>query len=124
MTTQTMSQPLSQAESVHTGSELTRTRSGRVSKPPERYEPQEQVEDDYSDGDYDTDESEIRSNFEEDDDADEEDDDEEDADDDGNLDGFVVPDKSESDSESSDGEPTVPNKTRRAVTKRPGPVRK
>jgi hypothetical protein len=103
------------------GSEPMRTRSGRVSRPPERYEPQEQVEDDYSDGEYDTDESEILSNIEEDD---EEEDDEEDADDDGNLDGFVVPDKSESDNESSDGEPALPNKTRRAVTKRPGPVRK
>ena len=60
-----------------------------------------------------------------DDDDDEEDDDEDDADDDGNLDGFVVPDKSESDEDSSDGEPPVPSKTKRAVTKRPGPsVRK
>jgi hypothetical protein len=103
-------------------SEPTRTRSGRVSRPPERYEPQEQVEDDYSDGDYDTDESEIRSNFEDDD---EEEDEEDDADEDGNLDGFVVPDKSESDEDSSDGEPPVPVKACRAVTKRPGPsVRK
>jgi ribonuclease E len=117
-----MAPPLCPAESVLTVSEPTRTRSGRVSRPPERYEPQEQVEDDYSDGDYDTDESEIRSDFEDDDD---EADDEDDADEYGNLDGFVVPDKSESDEDSSDGEPPVPNKARRAVTKRPGPpVRK
>ena len=62
------------------------TRSGRVSKKPERYEPIEQVEDDYSD--------------EEDDDySDEEDlcetEDEDDADENGNLDGFVVSDEEE-----------------------------
>jgi hypothetical protein len=112
-----MAQPLCPAESVPMVSEPTRTRYGRVSKPPERYEPQEQVEDDYSDGDYDTHESEIHTD---DDDDDEEDDDEEDADEDGNLDGFVVPDKSESDEDSSDGEPPVPSKARRAVAKRPG----
>jgi hypothetical protein len=32
-----------------------------VSKPPERYEPIEQVEDDYNDDEYDTEESEILS---------------------------------------------------------------
>lgn len=85
-----------------------RTRSGRVSKPPVRYEPIEQVEDDYSDEDYDTelpDDSDIS-----DDDTDDEDeeDDEDDADEDGNLDGFVVPDKSESDEEDN-GRPIPPS---------------
>lgn len=104
----------------------TRTRSGRVSKPPVRYEPVEQVEDDYAAEDYDSDESEIKSDEEFTDDSDEEDD-EEDADEDGNLDGFVVPDKSESDSDDSSdhGKPAVPIKKRPAVPvkKRPG-VRK
>jgi hypothetical protein len=93
----------------------TRTRSGRVSKPPVRYEPIEQVEDDYGEEDYDSDESAIKTDDE--DDFSEEEDDEEDADEDGNLDGFVVPDKSESgDSDSEDhGEPTVPVKKRPTV---------
>ena len=93
-----------------------RTRSGRVSKPPVRYEPVEQVEDDYAAEDYDSDESEIKSD-EDSDDFSEEEDDEEDADEDGNLDGFVVPDKSEScDSDSDDdGEPALPVKKRPAV---------
>ena len=90
-----------------------RTRSGRVSKPPVRYEPVEQVEDDYADEDYDSlESSDVSSEVSYDS---SEEDPEDDADDDGNLDGFVVPDKSESDSDdSSDGEPAVPNK-RRAV---------
>ena len=78
----------------------TRTRSGRVSKPPVKYEPIEKVEDD----------------------ADEEDEeDEDDADEDGNLDGFVVADKSESDESDSedDGKPAVPVKKRTPVKKRP-----
>ena len=94
----------------------TRTRSGRVTKPPVRYEPVEQVEDDYSAEEYDSDESDIKTDEEFTDDSDEEDD-EEDADDDGNLDGFVVPDKSESDSDDSsdNGQPPVPIKKRPAV---------
>ena len=92
----------------------SRTRSGRVSKPPVRYEPIEQVEDDYADEDYDSDESEIKSVGDS-EDFSEEDDDEEDADEDGNLDGFVVPDKSESGDSDSDGEPAVPVKKRPAV---------
>jgi len=98
-------------------SEPVRTRSGRVTKPPVRYEPVEQVEDDYSDAEYDSHESETDDDIS-DDDSDEEDD-EEDADDDGNLDGFVVPDKSESDEEDSDGEPPVPQAKRTPVKKRP-----
>jgi hypothetical protein len=101
----------------------TRTRSGRVSKPPVRYEPVEQVEDDYADDDYDTDESDISSTISSDDDEDEEEDDS-DADEDGNLDGFVVPDKSESSESDSDGEPPVSVQKRRAVAvkKRPTPA--
>jgi len=98
----------------------TRTRSGRVSKPPAKYEPIEKVEDDYDADDYDSHESEIASNFE--DDADEEDEeDEDDADEDGNLDGFVVADKSESGGSDSedDGKPAVPVKKRTPVKKRP-----
>lgn len=124
MLTQTMAQPSSQAESAPTGSEnLPRTRYGRVSKPPVRYEPVEQVEDDYAEDDYDSIESDIDSNDPSDDE--EEETDESDADEDGNLDGFVVPDKSESDDDSTDGEPAVPVKGRGApVKKRPAPVRK
>jgi hypothetical protein len=99
----------------------TRTRSGRVSKPPTRYEPVEQVEDDYAPEDYDSAESsEVSSEVSYDS---SEEDLEEDADDDGNLDGFVVPDKSESDSEDSDdGKPAVPVKRRAVpVKKRPTP---
>jgi hypothetical protein len=103
----------------------TRTRSGRVSKPPTRYEPVEQVEDDYAPEDYDTedpDESSEDISTDED-----EEDDESDADEDGNLDGFVVPDKSESDvsdSDEEDGEPTVSvAKPRVVVKKRPATTR-
>jgi len=95
----------------------TRTRSGRVSKPPTRYEPVEQVEDDYDPEDYDTeDPDDVSEDIET--DAEDEEDDESDADDDGNLDGFVVPDKSESDVSDSDGEPAVPVAKRRAVVKK------
>jgi len=101
----------------------TRTRSGRVSKPPVRYEPVEQVEDDYAPEDYDTDDEGESSEDISTDDEDEEDD-ESDADEDGNLDGFVVPDKSESSESDSDGEPAVPVAKRRAVVKkRPAPTR-
>ena len=97
---------------------VNKTRSGRVSKPPERYEPVEQVEDDYAPDDYDSDESSIDSSesFSDEEEPEDEDDD---ADNDGNLSGFVVPDKSESDSDSSDGEPAVPVKKRTPVPKRP-----
>ena len=113
-----MSTRVTQDASKATGSE-SRTRSGRITKPPVRYEPVEQVEDDYADEDYDTDESSEDSVGAS--DASDEEDDEEDADDDGNLDGFVVPDKSESaDSDSEDGEPPVHVPAGRpAVKKRP-----
>jgi hypothetical protein len=62
---------------------VARTRSGRVVKAPERYEPVEQVEDDYGPDDYDDDESDIESDdsFEDED----EEDDEDDADEDGKV---------------------------------------
>jgi hypothetical protein len=77
--------------------EVTRTRSGRITKKPERYTPQEVCEDDYADEDYDTDESgSVSSEVS----YDTEDiSSESDADVDGNLEGFVVEDKSSSDSE-------------------------
>lgn len=101
----------------------TRTRSGRVSKPPVRYEPVEQVEDDYAEDDYDSHESsEVSSEVSYDS---SEEDLEEDADDEGNLDGFVVPDKSESDSDDSeDGEPALPVKRRTVPVKKRTPARK
>ena len=97
----------------------TRTRSGRVSKPPVRYEPVEQVEDDYAPEDYDTEDDKGDASEDIETESDEEED-ESDADEDGNLDGFVVPDKSESDVSDSDedGEPAVPVAKRRAVVKK------
>ena len=120
-----MSCPPNSQDAAATSSPPPRTRSGRVSKPPVRYEPIEQVEDDYSDAEYDSHESDTC----EDDPTDEESDvdDESDADEDGNLDGFVVADKSESDEESSedDGEPAVPETKRpRAPVKKRPTVRK
>jgi hypothetical protein len=96
---------------------VNRTRSGRVSKPPVRYEPVEQVEDDYAEDDYDSVESEDV------DDTISTDSDEElsedDADEDGNLDGFIVPDKSESDDSSTeDGAPAIPIKKRGTSAKK------
>jgi hypothetical protein len=77
--------------------EVTRTRSGRVVKAPERYTPQEVCEDDYADDDYDSHESgSVSSEVS----YDTEDiSNESDADADGNLNGFVVEDKTSSDSE-------------------------
>ena len=104
----------------------TRTRSGRVSKPPVRYEPVEQVEDDYGPEDYDSNESSDVSSEVSYDESEEVD--EDDADENGNLDGFVVSDKSESDDSSIDGERPIPPKKRapvkkRTVAKRPAPSR-
>lgn len=76
----------------------TRTRSGRIVKQPERYVPMEQVEDDFSDSDYDTDESDVSSEISyETEDLSESDD----ADNNGNLKGFVV--DSEDEVKSNDG---------------------
>lgn len=74
----------------------TRTRSGRISKVPERLDPIEDIpEDDYSDDDYET-ESDIESEDEVDlletDDEDDFEDDDSDMDENGNLKGFVVDD--------------------------------
>jgi len=99
------------------------TRYGRVSKPPVKYEPVERVEDDYADDDYDSDGdgSDDLDDVDIETDSDEEGYEEDDADEDGNLDGFVVPDKSESDSESTDGTTAIPIKKRGApVKKSPG----
>lgn len=118
-----MSTRATQAPSKATVSDPdVRTRSGRVSKPPVRYEPVEQVEDDYAADDYDSSESPVMTDdsFEDDDD---DDDGESDADDDGNLDGFVVPDKNETSESESDGEPTVPRKSRTVVVKKRAPAR-
>jgi hypothetical protein len=99
----------------------TRTRSGRVSKPPERYEPVEQVEDDYDVDDYDTeDPDDVSEEIETDSDEEE---DESDMDEDGNLDGFIVPDKSESTyTDSDDGEPPLPKAVKRTAVKKRAPA--
>lgn len=67
------------------------TRSGRVSMKPDRYEPIEQVEDDYSDEEDDEDYSDEEDLCET--------DDEDDADENGNLDGFVVSDDEDEEEE-------------------------
>ena len=77
----------------------TRTRSGRVSKVPERLDPLEDLpEDDFSDDDYETEtESEIESDIDllQTDDEDDFEDDDSDMDENGNLKGFVVEDENE-----------------------------
>jgi len=76
---------------------VTRTRSGRPVKAPERYTPQEVCDDDYAAEDYDSDESSIRSSevsYDTEDISSESD-----ADEEGNLVGFIVEDKNSSDSE-------------------------
>lgn len=77
--------------------QTTKTRSGRLVKPPIRYEPTEQVEDDYSSDEYDSDGDEDDEDiYSSDDESDTDDDDSE-----GSLRDFVVPDsESESESES------------------------
>ena len=77
----------------------TRTRSGRLSKVPERLDPLEDLpEDDFSDNDYETEtESEIESDIDllQTDDEDDFEDDDSDMDENGNLKGFVVEDEDE-----------------------------
>lgn len=87
----------SQTPEVTDSRPMTRTRSGRTVKAPERYTPQEVCEDDYADDDYDSNESgSVSSEVS----YDTEDiSSESDADEEGNLEGFVVEDKSSSDSE-------------------------
>jgi len=76
----------------------TRTRSGRISKPPERYSPVEDVTDDYAEDEYDELEIESESDDEDDDETEEEeesDDEDDEEDENGNLKGFVVEDPEE-----------------------------
>jgi len=89
----------SQTPKVTDSNPVTRTRSGRTVKAPERYTPQEVCEDDYADDDYDSQESgSVSSEVS----YDTEDiSSESDADGEGNLAGFIVEDKSSSDSESN-----------------------
>ena len=89
----------SQTPKVTDSNPVTRTRSGRAVKAPERYTPQEVCEDDYADDDYDSQESgSVSSEVS----YDTEDiSSESDADGEGNLAGFIVEDKSSSDSESN-----------------------
>ena len=79
----------------------TRTRSGRVSKVPERLDPLEDLpEDDFSDDDYETEtEPEIESDIDllQTDDEDDFEDDDSDVDENGNLKGFVVDEDEEED---------------------------
>ena len=82
--------PISTPSEVITAQPELRTRYGRVVKAPVRYEPIEQVEDDYGSDDYDDDESEVASGVVY---SESELEDECDTD----LDGFVVPDREESD---------------------------
>jgi ribonuclease E len=77
----------------------TRTRSGRLSKVPERLELFEEVEDDYKEDEYDSDVDLLETGDEDfledddDDDEDEEYEDDSDADENGNLKDFVVDDE-------------------------------
>jgi len=90
----------------------TRTRSGRISKPPTRYEPVEQVEDDYAAEDYDEDESEVSSvvSYSE---------EELDEDDDSSLEDFIEDDESDKSEDEVE-----PSKNGRRVAATPIPVKK
>ena len=83
---------------------VTRTRSGRVSKPPVRYVPVEQVTDDYGEEDHDSDIDldDSGSEFSEEDSEEETDD--EDADENGNLAGFVVDEDPDEEVEAEDSD--------------------
>lgn len=82
-------------KNIMTTSIATRTRSGRISKPPERYEPKEEVIDDYSDESEDEESDDDEEDDDEESDDEEEDDDEEDGDEEGNLKGFITYDSEE-----------------------------
>ena len=72
---------------------MNTTRSGRVVKKPDRYEPIEIPEDDYNDDDDISEcESEEESEYDEDSESEESESEDEDADENGNLRGFVVSD--------------------------------
>ena len=91
MSTRLDAAPISTPSEATPGSEV-RTRYGRAVRPPVRYEPIEQVEDDYETDDYDEDvESDVSSavEFSESEIEAEEDD--------SDIDDFIVPDKNESD---------------------------
>jgi len=79
---------------------IQQTRSGRVVKRPDRYVPQEVVEDDFDPEDYDSDESEVKSDTEITDDEEEEEDD----DDEGSLKDFIVGDDEDEEEEASEEE--------------------
>ena len=89
MSTPSEEAPTSTPSEVISAPEV-RTRYGRSVRAPVRYEPVEQVEDDYGSDDYDEDESEVGSGIEY-------RDSELEDDDDTDLDGFVVADRDESD---------------------------
>ena len=76
---------------------VTVTRSGRVSKPPVRYEPEEVCDDDYSDDEYDSD-SDVDSILTSDDESESESESDE-EDENGNLKGFVVDESEEEESD-------------------------
>jgi len=106
----------------------SRTRSGRTVKAPVRYTPQEVCEDDYAEDDYNSNESgSVSSEVS----YDTEDiSSESDADEEGNLAGFIVEDKSSSDSESngsdvrsSAGETDVPSDGDERPSERSAPKR-
>ena len=78
--------------------EVVKTRSGRISKPPVRYEPVEEVTDDYAEEDHDVEESEEEYEDESEEES-ESDDEEDDANENGNLKGFVVESDEESEEE-------------------------
>ena len=78
----------------------TRTRSGRLANPPQRYVPVETITDDFNDDEYDSDDpyGTKDSDFENDHDEDEDDEDEEDDDDDeGSLKDFIASEEDEED---------------------------
>ena len=77
---------------INTMAVNTRTRSGRVSKAPERLELFEEVEDDFKDDEYDSDEDLLQTD-DEDFCTDDEYETDSDEDENGNLKGFVVDDK-------------------------------
>jgi len=91
-------EPISQPQDAVAAT--VRTRSGRIVKPPERYVPIEVCEDDFAEDEYDsTDLSDVSSEASFDP---EEMTSESDADENGNLDGFVIEDKSDASDECSD----------------------
>jgi hypothetical protein len=85
-----------------------RTRSGRISKKPQRLELKEDVEDDFREDEYNSDVDLLQSDDEDfctdDEDEEEEDDDLSDGDENGNLKGFVVEDEDDDEDFSDEDE--------------------